>query len=343
MDIKKHYYSIDIAKLVCALLVVGVHVNVVDDFTGQVSFIIKSFIYNLLVPFFFICSGYFFYQGFKKNKDYYKKYIGRIFKIYLCWTAIYMPIILLTYLTNNRGFILDFLIFIRNFIFAGSTYHLWYLISLIYSIYIVSVFLRKNKFKVLFLLALLCLGFILWGKSSLGENTIISKLYIFLFEGINSGIVVGILFTTIGVLINKYNLIHRKYLMISTLIVGIYITFIVLAYYSIYYNYYMTYIASIGTLIAICNILFNWNIILPEKYSNKLKNLNLTVYCIHVLVLIIVTKLEDYFDISLTNIHIINFFLVTIISMISSICIENIKLRLNFKKFGSDTIFGIKN
>lgn len=342
MDIKKHYYSIDIAKLVCALLVIALHVNVVEDFTDQVSFTIKSFIYNLLVPFFFICSGYFFYQGLKKNKDYYKKYIGRISKIYLGWTAIYMPIILLTYLNNNRGFILDFLIFIRNFIFAGSTYHLWYLISLIYSIYIVSLFLRKNKFKTLFLLALLCLGFILWGKSSLGENTIISKLYIFLFGGINSGIVVGILFTIIGVLINKCNLIHRKYLMISMLIVGIYITFIVLAYYSIYYNYYITYIVSIGALIAICNILFNWTLQVPIKYVNKLGNINLTIYCLHVLVLIIITKLEDYFHISVDNLHIINFFLVTFITIISSICVE--KSKLNFRKtFNLKQCFYMKN
>ena len=331
MEPKKHYYSIDLAKFSCAILVIALHTNVVDQFSQQFSFIIRNFIYNLLVPFFFICSGYFFYRGQYEKKDYYKKYIYKIFKIYFFWTSIYMPIIFLNYINNERGAIINLFIFIRNFLFAGSVYHLWYLISLIYSIYIISLLIKKNRFKELLILPLLCLIFILWGQSSYGENSIITKIYMLLFGGVNSGLAVGLLFTSIGVLINKYNLSNSKYLVFSFLIGAIYLLLIFLAYYSIYYSFHIIYIFSIVVLGAIFNIILNWRRV---PTINKIGNINLTVYCLHPLVLIIIVNLESYVNIPMSNI--INFVLVFILTFIIAVCVEKIKVRkqkeFNYKR-----------
>ena len=68
----------------------------------------------------------------------------RILKLYLAWTAVYIPIIVLGDVLDNVSPIAGAMKFIQNFIFSGSYFHLWFLPSLMIALVIVS-FIHKFK------------------------------------------------------------------------------------------------------------------------------------------------------------------------------------------------------
>ena len=77
--------TIDIAKLIMAILVVAIH-------TEPFSFNIwldrgLGIITRLCVPFFFVAGSYFFFGSKRSIKD----YITRMLSLYFLWTIIYLP------------------------------------------------------------------------------------------------------------------------------------------------------------------------------------------------------------------------------------------------------------
>ena len=98
---------------------------------------------TVAVPIFFIISGYlFFSKPFSMQRL--KHQLLRILKLYLAWTAVYIPIIVLGDVLDNVSPIAGAMKFIQNFIFSGSYFHLWFLPSLMIALVIVS-FIHKFK------------------------------------------------------------------------------------------------------------------------------------------------------------------------------------------------------
>ena len=82
---KRSNYTIDIARFVMAILVIGIHT---EPFTNNI-WLDRG--YGILtrqcVPFFFVASGYFFI----KNKASIYKTFFRLMLLYVVWSAIYLP------------------------------------------------------------------------------------------------------------------------------------------------------------------------------------------------------------------------------------------------------------
>lgn len=88
---KKEYKLVDLFKLISAFLVVGIHTN---PFVNNVwCDRLFSLITRVPVPFFFTAAGFFFFLSAKglPTKEKIKKYILRIFILYLIWFLIYLP------------------------------------------------------------------------------------------------------------------------------------------------------------------------------------------------------------------------------------------------------------
>lgn len=85
----KNYNTIDLFKFICAILIVFMH-TYCRDLGENGSMFVKT-ICAIGVPFFFITSGFFLGKGFERNnndidkKEYYKKYISRLIKMYIGW------------------------------------------------------------------------------------------------------------------------------------------------------------------------------------------------------------------------------------------------------------------
>ena len=101
-----------------------------------------------MVPFFFMATGFLLAQrkedGYFFERDHVKKYVYRILKLYIIWTAIYLPVIIYkNIIDSGEGLRYGILTSIRDFIFVGSYGHLWYLPAT--AVGVVAVFFLTEK------------------------------------------------------------------------------------------------------------------------------------------------------------------------------------------------------
>lgn len=142
------YKGIDVVKFVMAILVVVLHTHPFYGVNDKLNFITADILGRIAVPFFFTATGFLLMQKNEKDNDRVwertKKYILKILKLYIIWTAFYLPVIIYTnVISNNEGIIYGILTSVRDFIFVGSYAHLWYLPATAAGVLI--VFFLKEK------------------------------------------------------------------------------------------------------------------------------------------------------------------------------------------------------
>ena len=147
----KTYPMLDLMKLFCAILVVGIHT---EPF-GSVDLLDKMFavVTRIAVPFFFVTSAFFY---FKKpiTVQGYAQFAKRLASLYISWVLIYIVVALL------RGVSIGFdqMVFL---VFVQGYGHFWYILALIVSVGLCSAALRLiKKPTVVFIIALLLY---IWG------------------------------------------------------------------------------------------------------------------------------------------------------------------------------------
>ena len=128
---RKNYNGIDVAKFICSILVIAIHVDpfaTSDNSTlQQLHFFLSQYIARIAVPFFFIAAGYFLFR--KTSPDSFdlrpvRKYIGRIVRLYVLWSILYFPLVLYYAIRGNIGFRQFVTTYARRLIFVGSYTHL---------------------------------------------------------------------------------------------------------------------------------------------------------------------------------------------------------------------------
>lgn len=101
----KTYKSIDILKFILSIFIIGIHTNPFG--TATIGLAIKLVIFPLAVPLFFAVSGFFLckkflYHNIKDMNRITTSYCIRLGKIYLIWTLLYLPHIIIDY-QNREG------------------------------------------------------------------------------------------------------------------------------------------------------------------------------------------------------------------------------------------------
>lgn len=175
----QNFYAIDLAKFICAILVVSIHVplgnyGIVKYFDHGVHYFAR-----LAVPFFFMSTGFLLFRKIDQeepNLKYIWKYCLKLFRLYCVWTIIYGYWIFKEKYTiySNSKYIA--ILFIRDFIFAGSYLHLWYLPATIFAVLIIAMLLyKKFRLKTILLLSsfFYCIG--LFAQSYFGLLTHLRK------------------------------------------------------------------------------------------------------------------------------------------------------------------------
>lgn len=167
MEIKK-FNSLDICKLLMAFCVVAIHTNPLAHCTiTLVKNIYNSFV-SMAVPFFFLSSGFLLAQKFqhpfseKENEIIIKKYLIKIVKLFLIWTALYLPLAIINFIVEGTDALTAVLKYMRGFFFIGEQYnswHLWYLLSTIYSLILILI-LFKLKLSLRKIVVIGCIIFI---------------------------------------------------------------------------------------------------------------------------------------------------------------------------------------
>ena len=209
---KKQYSGIDIGKLICAVLVVVLHaVETSSFFPCEIKFVFTRF----AVPFFFMCSGFFFERGISRAEDekkYFIRYEKHLLIIFAIWTALYFPFTLASYIQNNPGasvIKITLLLIRRMFVIGAGPF--WYLLAMILSVPFLYFCKKRDSNKLLvfatvmgLLLALLYTCF----QGALSQFTLYqyyrNAVYV-VFSWENNFIMYGIPFMGIGYLISKCN------------------------------------------------------------------------------------------------------------------------------------------
>lgn len=160
-SIKKNYKSIDCLKFVLSIFVIGIHTP--GPFSGTPFGLgIQIVIFTLAVPLFFAITGFFFYGKLQKNYDTetIKHYCWRLGKLYLVWTLLYIPHIIIDYQNHQGWGMLEngIVVLIRNIFFLGSYNQLWYLLAAIWGGILLSCCVKalKDWKKIAVLCILVC-------------------------------------------------------------------------------------------------------------------------------------------------------------------------------------------
>lgn len=139
----KKYNSIDMMRLLCAIMVVAIHTQPFMEYKNIAGYFATYIFPRLGVPFFFAVSGYFYLNSLMAGKKVFVKYVKRLMTIYIIWSFIYYMVDLIQALRYHNS--LKDLVkrSIINFFMYGSHYHLWFFPTLIFCV-VVTTILRKH-------------------------------------------------------------------------------------------------------------------------------------------------------------------------------------------------------
>ncbi|MES1040179.1 acyltransferase [Peribacillus simplex] len=190
--------AIDFIKFFAILCVVVIHVFPRDS---QIGLFILDNVSRFAVPFFFTASGYLFGKKMihkRDSFDYFKRYIIKILKLYLCWLFFYMMYDVLILYKVASDVPKEFVQYINHFSFLDliyygtgtSGYQLWFLTALIWSVIILFVFLKLKKVKLLLSISLILNLLGLFGQSY-------SMFYEFPLST-RDALFIGLFYTTLG-------------------------------------------------------------------------------------------------------------------------------------------------
>lgn len=141
---RKYCFSLDVAKFVCALLVIIIHTRPFKNLSDIIDFYLVDVIARIAVPLFFAISGYLFFNNLRyqdgkisncaENRAKLFKYLKRIVLLYVGWSIVYILVQLPQWYQSGWWGKVLLKDCAASFLFSGSYYHLWYLLALIYAL-----------------------------------------------------------------------------------------------------------------------------------------------------------------------------------------------------------------
>jgi serine/alanine racemase len=215
MENKKMYPGLDVLKFCMALLVAQRHIiQIFFQESSRWRVIIGSWLSNLPVPVFFTIAGFFLFRKLdEKQPDHgiVKRYAGRIFRLYLIWSLIYLPIDIFNWSNEpDHSVWTGIPRYLHHFLFDSTIPQLWYLPALGIACLIVwTAYTRGVKIRYL-----LGIGLILFAAGCIGNNWMFNQqlpmkiqklleIYSRYFLTLRNGIFYGIFFLALGLALAK--------------------------------------------------------------------------------------------------------------------------------------------
>lgn len=252
----QNYPWIDRVKYLVSFLVLIIHFRPFSDFNQIIDFSSAQIVSRIAVPFFFISAGYFIgVNGLEKNVVI--KSIKKNFKLYIVWTLLYLPISIIVFMPQYPNILL-------NFTVLGVYFHLWFIPALIFSL-IVLYFL--SKFLKPLTITLIAFLFYIIGVFGDAYHGVLQSgwfldgmnQYLEIFTTTRNGLFFGLLFVSLGYLIQKSQIYTRINITISWFgfIISYLLMFVEMGLLMTYtvpfeYNMYFSIIPTTFFLLIIC-------------------------------------------------------------------------------------------
>ena len=206
--------GIDRFRLTAAFLVVAVHTFPLITVNTELNFLVTGVFARIAVPFFMMVTGYFLLPRYLHRDNLSNENIDRkplknfLLKtgiLYLTSALLYLPFsIYAGYFSGNLPAAI-----IKNVIFNGTFYHLWYFPAVITGVLILYGLSRFFSLSAVFWVSLILYGFGLLGDSYFGvvlEVPLLNSLYDFffgIFSYTRNGFFYAPVFLALGAVIAK--------------------------------------------------------------------------------------------------------------------------------------------
>lgn len=330
MSRKKIYKGIDQFRWIAAILIITIHTSPLLSFWETGDFILTRIFARVGVPFFFMTSGFFLFSEGVSDTELLKKFLKKTAWIYGMSILLYLPVNL-----YNDYFSMDQLLpnLIRDLIFDGTMYHLWYLPASVLGAVIAWYLIRKVSYGRTFLISMVLYLIGLLGDSYYGLVESIpgvSYVYELLFQTFDytrNGLFFAPLFFVMGGLIRGNYFRYRKKDSVPELLVSLFLMFsegMLLHYFDLPRHDSM-YVFLVPVMFFLFQTLVHTNKAMRETAERKkaacLREATLLVYIIHPMMIVAVrfaaklAGLENY----LIENSLIHFLCVTFLSVIVSL------------------------
>ena len=173
MTKNESYSGIDYFRFIAALLIVAIHTSPLSSFSETGNFIFTRIVSRVAVPFFFMTSGFFLISRYTCNAEKLEAFIKKTTLIYGVAILLYIPINV-----YNGYFKMDNLLpnIIKDIVFDGTLYHLWYLPASIIGAAIAWYLVKKLNYPKALMVASVLYLIGLFGDSYYGITEKISCL-----------------------------------------------------------------------------------------------------------------------------------------------------------------------
>lgn len=321
---------LNIMKLVMAFFVMVVHFSPFKTIHPVLHFISIHGFTRIAVPFFFLSSGYLLSEQGKIPPQRLIKTLNKLIKLYVFWTLIYSPLIVLQ-LVNTPSPLHWSITLIRNLFFEGSFIHLWYFVASIIGLVMVITLQRYLKTRIVFTLLLLLFMLGVLGDSYYGFSLTIPYLSTFkttLFQFINTtrnGVFFAPIFIYTGILIKQFQPQFKGHTLFISFILILTLSFIEIFFlrsqgWAKDYNLtFLIYPLSLLSFLISLNVKVNFD-------TDRYRSMATTLFYIHIYAYVIVQALLNQGDITrFRNYGLIDFSLALLLSLVLTLLIHRFK------------------
>lgn len=162
MSRERYDTGIDWLRLAAAILVIAIHTSPLADFNETGDFILTRVLARIAVPFFFITSGYFLLSRYHDSDRKLRHFLKKTGWIYGASILLYLPLNFRNGYFSQSQLLPELL---KDLIFDGTLYHLWYLPASMLGMLIAWKLVEKLDFSKGLVMALLLYLVGLFGDS----------------------------------------------------------------------------------------------------------------------------------------------------------------------------------
>ncbi|MBR2614407.1 MAG: acyltransferase family protein [Clostridia bacterium] len=154
----KQYKAIDLAKFVCAILIIILHTAPFASYSKVLTVGFRNIITIIAVPFFFVASGFIAFKKIdgksgKEQTNYVLKHLKRIVIMYLIWSAIYFVFVAIKWARAEDFSIYYVLEYIKDFFLKEVIKPFGFYLPCLWQLYLFGCCTKNFRIK-LFLLSL---------------------------------------------------------------------------------------------------------------------------------------------------------------------------------------------
>lgn len=327
---ERQFGGLDSFRVIAAILVIAIHTSPLLSIDELADFTLTRIVGRVAVPFFFMCTGFFFLQklGTDQNRNVHllKQFLLKVGKLYVVSILLYIPVnVYAGYFTN------EFTVFtaLKDLLFNGTLYHLWYFPGIMLGVCISSfLYTRLSAWKT-FGITVVLYGIGLFGDSYFGLAQMFPYVESFyqslfrLFDYTRNGIFFAPVFIVMGGMIGNLSRQRRIKQKVGAYVIGLGVSASLLLAEGLLLHAHQLQRHDSMYLFLIPTMFFLFQFLLSVKGKNRpyLRKLSLYVYVVHPLCIVLIrgaAKVTGQNGLLVEN-SLIHFAVVTVLSFVLSI------------------------